>query len=249
MDSCWRARGESAALSVANRRLFPAVFPFGRGRAVKRAARDFRRRSAGDGCRNCGRGDRGYCSRSVARHPARDVPSARAACRSTFTCASERRGSDRCDRRSGCGRRVHMQAVSASRARRGRTVRTGLGQGLILVPTAIRLVSRRVLTARETVTLITVLTVAEYLVWVCYSPAAFTYADELRALAQYSECLADRETLHRQLPVANQPTLSRAWKKSLRLFLHHWALGLHVRTDSCGSCSSMFVLCAIFAFP
>ena len=53
------------------------------------------------------------------------------------------------------------------------------GQGLILAPTAVRLLSRRVLTAFETVTLITVLTVAEYLVWVCYSPAAFTFVDEL----------------------------------------------------------------------
>jgi hypothetical protein len=54
-----------------------------------------------------------------------------------------------------------------------------LGQALILVPTADRLLSRRVLTAGETVALVTVLTVAEYLVKVCYSPAAFTYIDEL----------------------------------------------------------------------
>lgn len=53
------------------------------------------------------------------------------------------------------------------------------GQALILVPTAYRLLSRRLLTASETVALITVLTVAEYLVTVCYSPAAFTYIDEL----------------------------------------------------------------------
>jgi len=54
-----------------------------------------------------------------------------------------------------------------------------LGQLLILTPVAARLLSRRALSAAETVTLIVVLTVAEYLVKVCYSPAAFTYADEL----------------------------------------------------------------------
>jgi hypothetical protein len=54
-----------------------------------------------------------------------------------------------------------------------------LGQVLILVPIAVRLLSRRALTAGEVVTLITVLTVAEYLTMVCYSPAGFTFADEL----------------------------------------------------------------------
>lgn len=54
-----------------------------------------------------------------------------------------------------------------------------LGQGLILVPTAGRLLSRRILTAGEAVALVTVLTVAEYFVWVCYSPSAFTFVDEL----------------------------------------------------------------------
>lgn len=54
-----------------------------------------------------------------------------------------------------------------------------LGQLLILTPVAARLLSRRALIASETVTLVVVLTVAEYLVKVCYSPAAFTYADEL----------------------------------------------------------------------
>ena len=53
------------------------------------------------------------------------------------------------------------------------------GQLLILTPVAARLLSRRALVASETVTLVVVLTVAEYLVKVCYSPAAFTYADEL----------------------------------------------------------------------
>jgi hypothetical protein len=55
-----------------------------------------------------------------------------------------------------------------------------LGQGLILVPVAIRLLSRRLLTAGQTVTLVIILAVTEYLVSVCYSPVAFTYADELR---------------------------------------------------------------------
>jgi hypothetical protein len=54
-----------------------------------------------------------------------------------------------------------------------------LAQLLILAPVAGRLLSRRALGVSETVTLVVVLTVAEYLVKVCYSPAAFTYADEL----------------------------------------------------------------------
>jgi hypothetical protein len=54
-----------------------------------------------------------------------------------------------------------------------------LGQALILAPTAARLLSRRLLTASEIVGLITVLTIAEYFAWICYSPAAFTYGDEL----------------------------------------------------------------------
>jgi hypothetical protein len=53
------------------------------------------------------------------------------------------------------------------------------GQLLILAPVAARMLSRRALAGSETVTLVIVLTVAEYLVKVCYSPAAFTYADEL----------------------------------------------------------------------
>ena len=53
------------------------------------------------------------------------------------------------------------------------------GQLLILGPIAIRIISRKALSSRETVTLIITLTVAEYLVKICYSPMAFTYADEL----------------------------------------------------------------------
>jgi hypothetical protein len=54
-----------------------------------------------------------------------------------------------------------------------------LGQALILVPVAYRLLNRRVLTASETLTLVIVFTVAEYLVTVCYSPGSFTFIDEL----------------------------------------------------------------------
>lgn len=54
-----------------------------------------------------------------------------------------------------------------------------LGQLLILTPVAARLLGRPALAASGTVILVVVLTVAEYLVKVCYSPAAFTYADEL----------------------------------------------------------------------
>jgi hypothetical protein len=54
-----------------------------------------------------------------------------------------------------------------------------LGQGLIVVPTAAQLLGRRVRAASETVVLLTVLAVAEYVAWVCYSPAEFTFADEI----------------------------------------------------------------------
>jgi hypothetical protein len=53
------------------------------------------------------------------------------------------------------------------------------GQALILAPVWARMVSRRLLSAAGTATLVVVLTVAEYLVKVCYSPAAFLYPDEL----------------------------------------------------------------------
>jgi hypothetical protein len=70
------------------------------------------------------------------------------------------------------GRLGHSDSAWANRA-------YWLGQGLILVPTSARLLSRRVLTIGETVTVITILTVAEYLVWICYSPLGFTFVDEL----------------------------------------------------------------------
>ncbi len=54
-----------------------------------------------------------------------------------------------------------------------------LGQVLIVAPVAARLLSRRHLGVGETVTLVVVLTVAEFLVMVCYSPTGFTFGDEL----------------------------------------------------------------------
>jgi hypothetical protein len=54
-----------------------------------------------------------------------------------------------------------------------------LGQALILVPSAVRLLSRRAVTAAGTATVIVVMTVAEYLVKICYTPAAFAFPDEL----------------------------------------------------------------------
>jgi len=54
-----------------------------------------------------------------------------------------------------------------------------LGQALVLVPLSVRLLSQRVVAAAETVALIVIMTVAEYLIRICYSPAAFSYADEL----------------------------------------------------------------------
>lgn len=55
-----------------------------------------------------------------------------------------------------------------------------LGEALILIPVAARLLSRRAGTAGQTLAVVVVLTVAEYLVKVCYSPAMFGYVDELQ---------------------------------------------------------------------
>jgi len=54
-----------------------------------------------------------------------------------------------------------------------------LGQALIVAPVAVRLLSRRRLSMRGTATMVVVLTVAEYLLKVCYSPLSFTFSDEL----------------------------------------------------------------------
>lgn len=53
-----------------------------------------------------------------------------------------------------------------------------LGQVVILVPVAGRLLSRRHLSNGETVTLLVILTVAQYLIKVNYSPLGFTFNDE-----------------------------------------------------------------------
>lgn len=54
-----------------------------------------------------------------------------------------------------------------------------LGQILIIAPAAARLLSRRYLAGAETAALVVILTVAEYLVKVAYSPGGFTFPDEL----------------------------------------------------------------------
>lgn len=54
-----------------------------------------------------------------------------------------------------------------------------LGQALIVAPVAQRLLSRRLLTPTSTAILVVVLTVAEYLLKVCYSPLGFAFTDEL----------------------------------------------------------------------
>lgn len=54
-----------------------------------------------------------------------------------------------------------------------------LGQALIVCPVAARILSPRVLSAAEAITMAAVLTAAEYLVKVCYSPSAFAFPDEL----------------------------------------------------------------------
>jgi len=52
------------------------------------------------------------------------------------------------------------------------------GQALVLVPIAARLLGRRSLKTSGAITLVVVLTVAEYLLKVCYSPLGFTFTDE-----------------------------------------------------------------------
>ena len=53
------------------------------------------------------------------------------------------------------------------------------GQAIIFVPASIRLLTRRGSTEAGTVATITILTVAQYLCKLCYSPLSFTYSDEL----------------------------------------------------------------------
>jgi hypothetical protein len=54
-----------------------------------------------------------------------------------------------------------------------------LGQALIVVPVAFRLLAPRDITGSGTAILVVVLTEAEYLLKICYSPRMFTYVDEL----------------------------------------------------------------------
>jgi hypothetical protein len=54
-----------------------------------------------------------------------------------------------------------------------------VGQALILVPTSIRLMTRRGSTEATTIAAIVILAVAQYVCKVCYSPLSFTFADEL----------------------------------------------------------------------
>jgi hypothetical protein len=54
-----------------------------------------------------------------------------------------------------------------------------LGQALIVIPIAMRLLSRRSVAAAETAALVIVLATAEYVLKLCYSPLGFTFVDEL----------------------------------------------------------------------
>ena len=88
-----------------------------------------------------------------------------------------------------------------------------VGQGFILAPTSVRLLSRRALTSSETLSLITVLTIAEYLVGVCYSPAAFTFSDELEHLRSTVSILqtGNLPTVNYLLPISpHYPGLEEA---------------------------------------
>ena len=93
-----------------------------------------------------------------------------------------------------------------------------LGQLLILTPVAARLLSRRALAASETVTLVVVLTVAEYLVKVCYSPAAFTYADELMHWRTRDGHHADRASFSPRTTCCRSARTTPAWRRSPRLW-------------------------------
>ena len=69
-----------------------------------------------------------------------------------------------------------------------------VGQLLIVVPVAVRLLNGRGRSRSETVGLVLVLATAEYLVKVCYSPIAFTHPDELQHWRTATNIL-ERETL------------------------------------------------------
>ncbi len=79
-----------------------------------------------------------------------------------------------------------------------------VGQLLVVVPAAARLLSRRERSAAETAGLVVVLVVAEYLVNVCYSPTSFTFPDELQHWRTASDILATGHlfTVNHALPVS-----------------------------------------------
>jgi hypothetical protein len=78
------------------------------------------------------------------------------------------------------------------------------GQALIVAPVAARLFGRRSLTATETVTLIVILTVAEYLVKISYSPTGFSYTDELMHWRSTTDILQTGKlfTVNNLLPIS-----------------------------------------------
>jgi hypothetical protein len=80
------------------------------------------------------------------------------------------------------------------------------GQGLILIPTAIRLLGRRTLTEGGTIIVVGALAVAEYLGKVCYSPTGFTYSDELAHLRTAESILQTGKlfTVNYSLPISPQ---------------------------------------------
>ena len=88
-----------------------------------------------------------------------------------------------------------------------------LGQLLIVVPIAVRLLSLRHRTPSETGALLVVFTIAEYVVKVCYSPVAFAFPDELQHLRTVEDILATQElfTTNYALPVSpSYPGLENA---------------------------------------
>jgi hypothetical protein len=79
-----------------------------------------------------------------------------------------------------------------------------LGQALVVAPVAQRLLSRRRLSRRGAGTLVVVLTVAEYLLKVCYSPLSFTFTDELLHLRSTVDVLQTGKlfTVNYGLPIS-----------------------------------------------
>jgi hypothetical protein len=94
------------------------------------------------------------------------------------------------------------------------------GQVLIFIPATIRLLTRRGSTEAGTVAAITILTVAQYLCKLCYSPLSFTYSDEL-AHALTAENILRTGTLFTPnygLPISPQyPGLEEATTALMRI--------------------------------